>query len=92
MTDIILLDIMMPKLDGFSMVELIRKEDQSTPIIFLSARVDTEDVVKGFEIGAFDYVKKPFDIKELIARIKHLTRDVVTNQTIFQIGSIRFDS
>jgi DNA-binding response OmpR family regulator len=73
--DIMVLDVMMPKMDGFSLAEEIRKTDPYTPIIFLTSKSQTEDVVKGFGIGANDYVRKPFSMEELIVRIKaHLDR------------------
>ncbi|SEM45098.1 DNA-binding response regulator, OmpR family, contains REC and winged-helix (wHTH) domain [bacterium A37T11] len=67
--DIVLLDIMMPQMDGFTLAQRIREYDSSIPIIFLTARTQTIDVIRGFEIGANDYIKKPFSIEELIARI-----------------------
>lgn len=70
--DLILLDIMMPEMDGFEVASHIRKnaELDDLPIIFLTAKVDSESVVKGFEIGGQDYVSKPFESSELLARIK----------------------
>jgi DNA-binding response OmpR family regulator len=68
--DVLVLDVMMPKKDGFSLAEQIRKIDPYTPIIFLTSKSQTEDVVKGFGIGANDYVRKPFSMEELIVRIK----------------------
>ena len=61
--DIIVADIMMPKMDGFTMVKLIRKTDTHTPVLFLSARSAANDVVEGFELGGNDYLKKPFCIR-----------------------------
>lgn len=72
--DIIVLDVMMPMLDGFSVAKKIRETDHITPIIFLTARTGQEDVLKGFEFGGNDYLKKPFHIDELIARIKSLAK------------------
>lgn len=73
--DILVLDVMMPKKDGFSLAAEIRKIDPHTPIIFLTSKSQTEDVVKGFCLGANDYVRKPFSMEELIVRIKaHLDR------------------
>ncbi len=68
--DVLVLDVMMPKKDGFSLAAEIRKIDPHTPIIFLTSKSQTEDVVKGFGIGANDYVRKPFSMEELIVRIK----------------------
>ena len=73
--DILVLDVMMPKKDGFSLAAEIRKIDTHTPIIFLTSKSQTEDVVKGFGLGANDYVRKPFSMEELIVRIKaHLDK------------------
>lgn len=73
--DILILDVMMPKKDGFALAAQIRKIDPYSPIIFLTSKSQTEDVVKGFGLGANDYVRKPFSIEELIVRIKaHLDR------------------
>ncbi len=70
--DAIVTDIMMPNMDGYTFVKQIRKEGNSTPVLFLTARSATEDVVTGFETGGNDYLKKPFAIDELIVRIKAL--------------------
>lgn len=70
--DLILLDIMMPGMDGFEVCKIIKREslNQKTPIIFLTAKIDAESIVKAFDLGAVDYVTKPFNQKELIARVK----------------------
>jgi two-component system response regulator VicR len=70
--DIFVLDVMLPGMDGFSLATEIRKIDTQTPIIFLTAKSQTDDVVKGFELGGNDYLKKPFSMEELIVRIKSL--------------------
>jgi DNA-binding response OmpR family regulator len=70
--DVVVLDIMMPNMDGFTVTTEIRKLDKTTPIIFLTAKSQTTDVVKGFELGGNDYLKKPFSMDELIVRIKAL--------------------
>src|SRR5688572_15501382 len=67
--DICILDIMLPNKDGFEIAEEIRKLDPSVPIIFLTAKVQTTDVVKGFASGGNDYIRKPFSMEELIVRI-----------------------
>ncbi len=72
--DIIIADIMMPKMDGFEMVRLIRLTSPAVPVLFLTARTALDDVVKGFEIGANDYIRKPFKILELVVRIKALLK------------------
>ena len=68
--DICVLDVMMPIMDGFSLAKEIKKINPSQPIIFLTAKSMTEDVVEGFAIGADDYVRKPFSMEELIMRVK----------------------
>ncbi|KAA9327676.1 response regulator transcription factor [Hymenobacter busanensis] len=68
--DIVVADVMMPKLDGFSLAEQIRRENPVLPILFLTARSQPADVVRGFELGGNDYLKKPFSMDELIVRIK----------------------
>lgn len=72
--DIVVADVMMPRMDGFEMVRLIRCTATSVPVLFLTARTALDDVVKGFEIGANDYLRKPFQILELLVRIKALLK------------------
>jgi DNA-binding response OmpR family regulator len=69
---LLILDVMMPKMDGFTLAKEIRSVDDTVPIIFLTAKSQTSDVVEGFSIGGNDYLKKPFSIEELIARINNL--------------------
>jgi DNA-binding response OmpR family regulator len=70
--DICVLDIMLPKMDGYTLAQEIRKLNASVPILFLTAKTQTEDLLKGFELGGNDYVRKPFSLEELIARINNL--------------------
>ena len=70
--DVLVADVMMPRMDGFEMVRRIRQTDRRTPVLFLTARSAVNDVVEGFELGANDYLKKPFGMQELIVRIKAL--------------------
>ncbi len=72
--DICVIDVMMPRKDGFSLLADIRKVDPMVPVIFLTAKTQTEDIIRGFEAGADDYMKKPFSIEELIVRLKSLYR------------------
>jgi len=72
--DIIILDIMLPKMSGFQIIETVRKKGIKTPILILSAKESVEDKVKGLSIGADDYLTKPFSFPELIARINALIR------------------
>lgn len=78
--DIVVADVMMPKMDGFSMVKEIRKLSPIVPLLFLTAKSTIDDVEEGFEIGANDYLKKPFELRELIVRIKALLRRNNTNR------------
>lgn len=70
--DLILLDVMMPGMDGFETCKKLREEEsmQNIPIIFLSAKTDADDIVQGFKLGAIDYITKPFNRIELLARVK----------------------
>lgn len=72
--DICVLDIMMPDRNGFEIAEDIRAQDDDVPIIFLTARTQTEDLVRGFRTGANDYIRKPFSMEELIVRIENALR------------------
>jgi DNA-binding response OmpR family regulator len=88
---LLVLDVMMPKKDGFTLAEEIRKEDPEIPIIFLTAKSQTEDVVHGFTIGGNDYLKKPFSMEELIVRINALlNRNENLNEPI-QLGNYLFN-
>ncbi|MBD5189917.1 MAG: response regulator transcription factor [Bacteroidales bacterium] len=78
--DIVVADVMMPKMDGFTMAKEIRKSSLTVPVLFLTAKSTIEDVEEGFEIGANDYLKKPFELRELIVRIKALLRRHTTNR------------
>jgi DNA-binding response OmpR family regulator len=71
--DLILLDIMMPEMDGFEFIRAYRKESE-TPIVLLTARLDESDKVVGLELGADDYVTKPFSMRELLARVRTVLR------------------
>lgn len=93
--DLIVTDIMMPRMDGFSLVKLIRQENGSIPVLFLSARSAANDVVEGFETGGNDYLKKPFGMAELIVRIKALLHRIEPHRTAEQgvaLGQYRFDA
>jgi len=70
--NLLVLDVMMPKKDGFTLAKEIRMEDDTIPIIFLTAKSQTQDVVEGFTVGGNDYLKKPFSMEELIVRINNL--------------------
>lgn len=72
--DLCIIDVVLPRKDGFSLVSEIRLVDDKVPIMFLTARSETEDVIRGFEIGADDYMKKPFSMEELVLRMRVLVR------------------
>lgn len=78
--DLILLDVMLPEMDGFQVCEELRKTDRLTPIIMLTAREEERDRVMGLELGADDYVVKPFSVRELLARVRtNIRRQEVLN-------------
>ena len=93
--DLCVLDIMLPNKDGFTIADEIRERDSQVPIIFLSAKAQTSDVVNGFKLGANDYIRKPFSIEELIARMENVLRSksVVTEETEeVAIGAYTFNT
>ena len=91
--EILVLDVMMPKKDGFTVAKEIRSENDDIPIIFLTAKSQTQDVVEGFSIGGNDYLKKPFSMEELIVRIHNLMDRSKTQKKskILEIGDYLFD-
>ena len=96
--DLCLLDVMMPYKDGFTLAKEIREKNENIPLIFLTAKTLKEDVLKGFKIGADDYLTKPFDSEVLLAKIKSiLNRRVMkvvpeSTEVSFQIGDFQFNS
>lgn len=91
--DLVLLDIMLPKMDGLSLLSALRKEKINTPVILLTARNQLEDRVKGLNIGADDYLTKPFAFEELLARIKAQFRrhHHITTDDILNFGALNFN-
>jgi DNA-binding response OmpR family regulator len=93
--DLIILDIMLPRKDGFTVCRDIRESGLITPILMLTARGQTADKVKGLKIGADDYVTKPFDMQELMARVEALLRRAPNRPAAqagaYQFGSVRID-
>jgi len=92
-----ILDIMMPKMDGFTLAREIRKLNSAVPFIFLTAKSLKEDVIEGFSLGADDYMTKPFSMEELLFRIKAILRRTESNHVSehndqYQIGDYVFDS
>jgi DNA-binding response OmpR family regulator len=90
---LLVLDVMMPKKDGFTLAKEIRMQDAKTPIIFLTAKSQTRDVIEGFTTGGNDYLKKPFSMEELIVRIKNLLnkKTNASEQTEVNIGTYLFN-
>jgi len=95
--DICILDVMMPVKDGFAAAEEIRAANRKVPILFLTAKTLQEDKLKGFEIGADDYITKPFSMEELLLRMQAILRRMEENpktvapDNIYQIGNYVFD-
>ena len=94
--DLCILDVMMPKKDGFTLAQDIRKVNAVIPIVFLTAKSLKEDVLEGFRIGADDYINKPFSMEEMLLRIEAIMRRISgkknKNGSEFQIGSMIFDA
>jgi DNA-binding response OmpR family regulator len=89
-----ILDVMMPVMDGFALAKEIRKLDKKVPLLFLTAKSMQEDKIRGFELGADDYLSKPFSMEELLMRMKAIIRrsaEDTVRATVFQIGQYSFD-
>ena len=94
--DFCVLDIMMPEMDGFTLAKKIRKIDKEIPILFLTAKAMQEDRINGFEVGADDYLTKPFSMEELLLRIKAIMRRSIVNEnnkgkSVFKFGKYTFE-
>ena len=89
--DAVILDIMMPKLDGLAVVKKMRGCGDGTPVLMLTAKAETDDKVLGLNLGADDYLTKPFVVKELIARVKALTRRRGEVMTSLTFGNVTLD-
>ena len=94
--DICVLDVMMPKKDGFTLAQEIKQADKDMPIVFLTAKTLKEDVFEGFKLGADDYITKPFSMEELVYRIDAILRRVRGKKnkesTLYHIGNFTFDT
>ena len=90
---LLVLDVMMPKKDGFTLAKEIRQQDDDIPIIFLTAKSQTSDVVEGFTLGGNDYLKKPFSMEELIVRIHNVIgrTKLQKNAEVLIFGDFKFD-
>ena len=94
--DICILDVMMPKKDGFTLAQEIRQANGDVPIIFLTAKLLKEDILEGFKIGADDYITKPFSMEELVFRVEAILRRVRGKKTkessVYKVGNFTFDT
>ena len=94
--DICVLDVMMPKKDGFTLAQEIRQANSEIPIVFLTAKTLKEDILEGFKIGADDYITKPFSMEELVFRVEAILRRVRGKKnkenTLYHIGKFLFDT
>ena len=93
---ICILDVMLPNVDGFTIGTEIRKTDKDIPLVFLTAKGMKEDILKGYNLGADDYITKPFDTEVLLAKIQAIIKrqsvQEVSEEIVFTIGSYQFDS
>ena len=94
--DICVLDVMMPKKDGFTLAQEIRSANTDVPIIFLTAKTLKEDILEGFKLGADDYITKPFSMEELVFRIEAILRRTKGKKsresTVYHLGEFTFDT
>jgi len=90
--DLLLLDWMIPGMSGIEICRQFRKENSTTPIIFLTARDTVQDTIFGLQAGANDYIKKPFSFEELLERIKVQFRSKKGEQAVFHLGPIKLDT
>lgn len=90
--DAVILDLMMPKVDGLTVLRTLRERNDLTPVLILTARSEVDDKVLGLDSGANDYLTKPFDPKELLARIRAITRVQTKNpSSVLQLGNVTLD-
>lgn len=90
--DLIIMDVMMPKMNGIESLKRIRAQNIDTPIIMLTAKSELDDKVEGLDSGADDYLTKPFQVKELLARIRALTRRKAEIVNVTSLGNVTFNS
>ncbi|PHR43411.1 MAG: DNA-binding response regulator [Fluviicola sp.] len=93
--DLCIFDVMMPNIDGFTLLEKIRKKKHTTPVIYLTAKTMKEDIMKGYQLGAVDYLTKPFDIEVLLMKIKAIfelgdNKSIPTEEN-YQVGQFNYD-
>jgi len=94
--EIVILDVMLPHIDGFTIGTEIRKINKDIPMVFLTAKTLKEDILKGYNVGADDYITKPFDTEVLLCKIqaiiKRQSANPIEEETMFSVGSYQFDS
>ena len=91
--DAVILDIMMPKADGFAVLRALRSKGKNTPVLFLTARDSVQDRVAGLDSGANDYLVKPFSVEELLARIRAMTRTAFSvSDSMLSVGDLTMDT
>lgn len=91
--DAVILDIMMPKADGFAVLRALRSKGKNTPVLFLTARDSVQDRVAGLDSGANDYLIKPFSVEELLARIRAMTRTAFgVSDSLLSVGDLTMDT
>lgn len=91
--DGVIMDIMIPKKDGMSVLKTIRAEGIQVPVLFLTAKSEPQDIVRGLDAGASDYMTKPFEFSELLARLRVMLRTVhISNDSILNYGSLQIDT
>jgi DNA-binding response OmpR family regulator len=91
--DVIVLDVMMPKLDGYALVEKLRAEKIATPVLMLTAKDDVPNIVRGLDLGADDYMTKPFSFQELLARLRAIKRrKFVPQATTLKVADLSLDT
>lgn len=89
--DAVILDIMMPEMDGITALKKIRQSGNMIPVLLLTAKTEVEDKVEGLDMGANDYLTKPFDTRELLARLRVITRTVTQQDSSVQVGNLKLD-
>lgn len=93
--DLIILDVMLPFVDGFTLCNKIRERDRDQPIVMLTAKSSEEDIITGLTLGADDYIAKPFSVRELVLRVESVlkrSRKLIRQAQILQIGGIKIDT
>ena len=91
--DLIILDLMLPKMNGYEVLSSLRKDGNDVPVLILSARTELDDKIQGFTVGADDYVTKPFEIQELLMRIQAISRRRIHHDILRpHAGNLSFDS